>query len=297
MEVVMHRVLVCLVIGLISICMASNVVAQQDNSYSSARGLFMTKKADGLRVVVYSKDRNNRFIPVDPRTTFKKGDKIRVSVVSNFDGYVYILNTTPNGRDDILFPYPNSNDNEVQAGKEYLIPGNAEFQFDDEKGVETLQVFFSRDRLMEFERSSNNKASRNRYESKYQAEEKPSQEDQDVSTNKLKEGKKRASIIGGIVKAPATVTRATLHALTGWPKQRGIIINSLNESDGNKSADDLPPNSKKSSKNEDSEDSDTENFITINPKENNNTNNRDSRANGRLGKDEYGVFEVKLKHK
>jgi hypothetical protein len=114
---------------------------------SATRGLFVSKRADAMRIIILAID-GSVAVPVDPSREFKEGDQIKVSFESNFDGYVYIVNVTPGGKRMILFPDEERPDNFLRANQQYQLPGsNAVIQFDAEKGVEVLQFIMSRERV------------------------------------------------------------------------------------------------------------------------------------------------------
>jgi hypothetical protein len=109
-----------------------------------ARGLFVSGKTDAMRVLILKAEGNN-LVPVDPSKTFQKGDQIRVSFESNFDGYVYVVNVTPGGKKRVLFPYDKETNNVIHSRQRYELPSSNVFVFDEEKGTEILQVIMSRE--------------------------------------------------------------------------------------------------------------------------------------------------------
>jgi len=112
-----------------------------------ARGLFVNKRSDALSVLVLKLD-DNSLVPVDPSHVFKAGDKIKIQLESNFDGFIYVVNIQPSGKTCLMFPYPGVSDNRVASEEQYQIPpGKDALQFDEEKGTEVLQVIMSRDRV------------------------------------------------------------------------------------------------------------------------------------------------------
>src|SRR2546423_580155 len=88
-------------------CLVSTTVPAR-SSKLSARGLFVSGEADALRVLIL-KNENGNLVPVDPSRTFIAGDKIKIKLWSNFDGYVYVINIKPGGEKRILFPNSNLN--------------------------------------------------------------------------------------------------------------------------------------------------------------------------------------------
>ncbi len=113
-------------------------------------------KVDGLRVKILQYKEGSLWA-VDPATDFKSGDQIKVSFKSNFDGFVYIVNITPGGKKQILFPLKDGADNRIVKDKVYNLPdGSDVIAFDEEKGVEVLQVYMSRERIKVFDEALKN---------------------------------------------------------------------------------------------------------------------------------------------
>lgn len=120
---------------------------QKTNEASRARGLFISKKSDAMSILVL-KIANGTLVPVDPGAEFKAGDQIKIQFQSNFEGYIYVVNIAPSGNRRVLFPYTQESNNAVNPGERYdLPPGSDAIEFDNEKGVEVLQVIMSRDRI------------------------------------------------------------------------------------------------------------------------------------------------------
>lgn len=121
--------------------------SQKANEGARARSLFIKKQADAMSILVLKRE-GDTLVPVDPSTSFKAGDQIKLQFQSNFEGYIYIVNIAPNGKRKVLFPYPEATDNAVQPDERYdLPPGGNTIEFDQEKGIEVLQVIMSRDRI------------------------------------------------------------------------------------------------------------------------------------------------------
>jgi hypothetical protein len=111
---------------------------------------YETGKTDGMRVLIY-KVENNLVVPVDPARTFTKGDEIKVAFEANFDGFVYFINITPRGKARVLFPFTGESDNAVKSRQRYELPRTGVIGFDEEKGIEVLQVVMSRERVKTYD--------------------------------------------------------------------------------------------------------------------------------------------------
>jgi hypothetical protein len=108
-------------------------------------------EVDGLKIGI-KKIENKTFVAVDPAIDFKAGDSIKVSFESNFDGYVYLVNVTPGGKSKVIYPFKQEGNNMVSSGQRYEYPsGDGSFDFDEEKGIEVVQVYMSRDRIKIFD--------------------------------------------------------------------------------------------------------------------------------------------------
>lgn len=142
------RNVVRLVIAIIAV---SSLAAIGSAQYGPrTRGLMIknyeTGKTDGMRVLIYKVD-NSLLVPVDPSRTFTTGDEIKVAFESNFDGYVYFINVSPKGKSKVLFPFAGETNNAVKPRQRYELPTTGVIKFDEEKGVEILQVVMSRSRV------------------------------------------------------------------------------------------------------------------------------------------------------
>lgn len=110
-----------------------------DPPAAMTRALFVKKRADAMRVLFLKNG-----VPVDPsRDEFKAGDEIEVKYESNFKGYAYFVNITPEGRKCVMHPCTRSESNGIVPGSQY----KQTVAFDEEKGTEVLQVVLSRERV------------------------------------------------------------------------------------------------------------------------------------------------------
>ena len=72
---------------------------------------------------------------------FKSGEKIRIRVTTNGDGYVHALHKGTTGGNKML---PVSANGQVRTGHESVIPSDGGWlRFDDNKGIEKIEVVFS----------------------------------------------------------------------------------------------------------------------------------------------------------
>jgi hypothetical protein len=91
--------------------------------------------------------RNGKLSFVKPTFKFRSGDKIRLRLRTNFEGYVSVLNLGSSGNIHTLYPVQGS-DNYVRPTSDYQIPGgNGWIVFDNNPGTEIISVIMSEDEL------------------------------------------------------------------------------------------------------------------------------------------------------
>ncbi len=100
---------------------------------------FKDKKVEGLEVKLL----DTRGEAVDPARSFKTGDRVRISLASNFDGYVYFINVDPKGATRVFWH------TRVEADRDNLLPqGSEAIEFTgDDKGTEIFKVVMSPDKI------------------------------------------------------------------------------------------------------------------------------------------------------
>ena len=110
----------------------------------------------GLGLTLFTRDSNGLSVRVDPDHVFHKGDRVRVLLETNNDGYLYIFNTTDNGQPIMLYPDPQLDEagNYLQAHVPFEIPSSLAAEerlrwlvFDENAGNERLYFVFTREPL------------------------------------------------------------------------------------------------------------------------------------------------------
>lgn len=110
----------------------------------------------GLGLTLFMRDSNGMAVRTDPEHVFQKGDRVRVLLETNTDGYLYIFNTTNNGPATMVYPHPDLDEggNYLQAHVPFEIPSSLAgeerlrwFAFDDVAGSEHLFFVFTREPL------------------------------------------------------------------------------------------------------------------------------------------------------
>jgi hypothetical protein len=110
----------------------------------------------GLGLTLFMRDSNGLAVRVDPDHVFSKGDRVRVLLETNTDGYLYIFNTTNDGAPVMIYPDADLDEagNYLQAHVPFEIPlSDAPEErlrwlvFDEYAGTERLFFVFSREPL------------------------------------------------------------------------------------------------------------------------------------------------------
>ena len=110
--------------------------------------------AIGLGYTLYMRDANGSPMRVDPSREFRAGDRIRLSMETNTDGYLYIFHTENNGEPQMLYPDVRleKGANRIEAHVPYEIPWNEPgvenwFKFDANPANERLYIIVTRQPL------------------------------------------------------------------------------------------------------------------------------------------------------
>jgi hypothetical protein len=114
--------------------------------------------AIALGYTIFMRDMNGRAVRVDPTREFHNGDRIRISLEPNVDGYVYVFHTENDGPPEMIYPDARleGGENWIEAHVPVDIPSTIEaderlrwFQFYGNAGTEKLYVVVTRDPLPE----------------------------------------------------------------------------------------------------------------------------------------------------
>jgi hypothetical protein len=110
----------------------------------------------GIGLTLFMRDSNGLAIRTDPEHVFRQGDRVRVLLETNSDGYLYIFNTTNDGPAVMIYPDADLDEggNYLQAHVPFEIPSSTSaeerlrwFAFDDVGGTEHLFFVFTREPL------------------------------------------------------------------------------------------------------------------------------------------------------
>jgi hypothetical protein len=170
---------ICAILVLVMMIVApiSAQVDQMDQE-QGARGIFQLEQGDGFAIDIMLKRPDSEvWLNVPPDTVFRNGDRVKLGLRGNFDGYIYIVNIGTSGTRRIMVPNPSVTDNHLQKGvyRQYLVGELA-----GEPGEETLYLISAPTKILEFERAiAENKGVLNLPESakKTESAEQPQKED------------------------------------------------------------------------------------------------------------------------
>jgi len=101
----------------------------------------------GLRYSLLLRDAEGKYQEASPNAIFHSGDHLRLSVMANQPGYLYVIQQGSSGNWSPIFPPPGSAQdvNRIEQGRVYQIPnGNGAFRFDQNPGQEKLFIVLSR---------------------------------------------------------------------------------------------------------------------------------------------------------
>ncbi len=102
----------------------------------------------GLRYAVLKRDADGQYTEVDPDTSFRSGDRIRLHINSNTSGYLYVVMQGSSGTWKLLFPSAEvaGGSNLVRKGESRQIPSGdrGQFVFDEQAGNEKLFIVLTR---------------------------------------------------------------------------------------------------------------------------------------------------------
>lgn len=109
----------------------------------------------GLRYTLLQQHGGGDYGEVFPETVFHSGDKVKISVMANQPGYLYIIEQGSSGSWLPLFPAQNAapESNRVTAGRVYLVPSASDesFQFNQQAGKERLFILLSREPIADLD--------------------------------------------------------------------------------------------------------------------------------------------------
>ncbi len=119
-----------------------------ENGYGTAPHLVRTAATRlGLRCSLLLRGLDGRYVEIPSNSVFHSGDHIRLSLLANEPGYIYVIQQGSTGAWAPVFPPPGSaqDANKIAAGELQTVPGGTRaFAFDKTPGDEKLYVILSR---------------------------------------------------------------------------------------------------------------------------------------------------------
>ncbi len=128
----------------------ANANTANNNSASSHPG------AIALGYTMFMRDINGRAVRIDPTREFHNGDRIRISLEPNIDGYLYVFHAEGDGPPEMIYPDARleGGENWIEAHVPIDVPSTVEtderlkwFQFYGNAATEHLFVVVTRDPL------------------------------------------------------------------------------------------------------------------------------------------------------
>lgn len=110
----------------------------------------------GLRCSLLLRGMDGRYIEVAPGAAFHSGDHIRLGLLANSPGYIYVIQQGSSGAWSPIFPPPGSaqDANKIGAGEMQMVPGGMRaFAFDQNPGDEKLYIILSRTPIADIDRA------------------------------------------------------------------------------------------------------------------------------------------------
>lgn len=92
-----------------------------------------------LGYTMFMRDANGRAVRIDPAREFHNGDRIRISLEPNVDGYLYVFHTEGDGRPEMIFP-----DARLEGGENWVeahVPMDVPSTVETDEGLRWLQFY------------------------------------------------------------------------------------------------------------------------------------------------------------
>ena len=113
-------------------------------------------EAIGLGYTLFMRDANGRTVRAEPSREFHNGDRVRIALEPNVDGYLYVFHTEGDGPAEMIYPdwRLDGGENWIEAHVPVEVPSSEEtderlrwFTFYGNAGIERLYVVVSREPL------------------------------------------------------------------------------------------------------------------------------------------------------
>jgi len=99
----------------------------------------------GLRYTLLERDPAGKYVEVLPSTVFHSGDRVKISIMANHSGYLYLIQQGSSGSWSPIFPDQGAErgSNYVESGKVYEVPSDGAFELNRQPGKEHLYILLS----------------------------------------------------------------------------------------------------------------------------------------------------------
>jgi hypothetical protein len=97
----------------------------------------------GLSYWIDLLDHQGRYVRTTTSRVFRSGDRIKLNLRSNRNGYLYVIGLGSSGTSRLLFPDREDVANGIKAKTTYAVPFGTNLKFDDTPGEEKLLVLLS----------------------------------------------------------------------------------------------------------------------------------------------------------
>jgi hypothetical protein len=132
-----------------------NLVAS--NGYGEQPHLVrVSEEQIGLRYSLLLRSSDGTYAEASPKAIFHSGDHLRLSIMANQPGYLYVIQQGSTGSWSPVFPASGSPQeaNKIEQGHLYQVPdGKSAFRFDQNPGQEKLFIVLSRQPIQDFDRT------------------------------------------------------------------------------------------------------------------------------------------------
>src|ERR1044072_1244656 len=134
----------------------TNTNASTSNVASQTHGPKGKLQAVGLGYTLFMRDADGRGVRVEPTHEFRNGDRVRLALEPNVDGYIYIFDSEDGGPPRMIYPDPrlDGGDNWIEAHVPIEIPSSEEseeglrwFGFYGKPGGDRIFVVVTREPL------------------------------------------------------------------------------------------------------------------------------------------------------
>jgi hypothetical protein len=135
-----------------------SATANANNRYSNQNNPAKNGSAQalGLGYTLYMRDSTGRSLRVEPGHEFHNGDRVRISLEPNVDGFLYVFHTENEGSPEMIYPDARlyAGENWIEAHVPIEVPSSEEtderlrwFTFYGDAGIERLYIVVTREPL------------------------------------------------------------------------------------------------------------------------------------------------------